>query len=107
MLAEDLTPEPTPLVFGVVHTDSNQHVNSLVYLRLFEEAVLRSLPAKTGPVLARRLEIAYRKPCFAGDRMRIHTKTFEHEGKRAAIAAIAPEGAPASSAHAVAHMILE
>lgn len=52
--------------FGMKHTDSNQHVNSLVYPRLFEEAVLRrhGNPA----LLARALEIRYRKPFFAGDR---------------------------------------
>ena len=27
--------DPVPVAFGVVHTDSNRHVNSLVYLRLF------------------------------------------------------------------------
>ncbi len=29
--------------FGLMHTDSNQHVNPLVYPRLFEEAVVRRL----------------------------------------------------------------
>ena len=32
--------EPVPMAFGVVHTDSNRHVNSLAYLRVFEEAAL-------------------------------------------------------------------
>ena len=69
------SPDETLIVFGLVHTDSNQHVNSLVYMRLFEEAVLRRFAALglPEPVLARRLEIAYRKPCFAGDRMHVHT----------------------------------
>src|SRR5258708_6235335 len=61
-------PDPTPAVFGVVHTDSNMHVNSLVYLRLFEEAALRRFVAlgRGSEVLARSVDIAYRKPCLAG-----------------------------------------
>lgn len=59
-------------LFGMMHTDSNQHVNSLVYPRLFEEQVVRKLAAMNHPrakeLLMRALEIRYRKPCFAGDR---------------------------------------
>jgi len=94
--------DDSPFVFGLVHTDSNQHVNSLAYLRLFEEAALRRLAATAGPKLARRLEIAYRKPCFAGDRMRIHVRASTD----AATVAIAPDGAPPATAHAIARMIL-
>ncbi len=53
-----------PITFGIGHTDSNQHVNSLVYPRLFEDAVLKTLP---GWGLARRCEAMFRKPFFAGD----------------------------------------
>jgi hypothetical protein len=38
--------DTTPLVFGLGHTDSNQHVNSLVYPQLLEDAALRRLHAK-------------------------------------------------------------
>ncbi|MCC6807107.1 MAG: hypothetical protein IT381_06765 [Deltaproteobacteria bacterium] len=60
-------PEP-PIVFGLMHTDSNQHVNSLVYPRAFEEAAVRRL-AQHGVknVLADYVELSFRKPCFAGD----------------------------------------
>jgi hypothetical protein len=70
------------VVFGVMHTDSNQHVNSLVYLRVFEELALRRFAAlgRRDAVLSRKLEIAYRKPCFAGDRVRVALRAFEHEG---------------------------
>jgi hypothetical protein len=34
-------PDTSSIVFGLDHTDSNQHVNSLVYPRLFIEAALR------------------------------------------------------------------
>jgi hypothetical protein len=78
-----LDPEPVadvvPYVFGLTHTDSNQHVNSLVYPRLFEEAALRRLAVHGQPLalLASFAEVAYRKPCFAGDRMRIFLRAFE------------------------------
>ncbi|KYF84822.1 hypothetical protein BE18_06705, partial [Sorangium cellulosum] len=59
--AEPFDPEPTldpiPIAFGLDHTDGNQHVNSLVYPRLFAEAALRRL-AQHGhgtAVLARRV----------------------------------------------------
>ncbi len=67
-LDSGLSLDSTPLVFGLRHTDSNQHVNSLVYPQHFEEAVLRRL-ARLGHdtrILGRTLEIGYRKPLFAG-----------------------------------------
>jgi hypothetical protein len=73
-----LAPDPAPVAFGLCHTDSNQHVNSLVYPRLFEEAALRRFAARGLPtaVLARTLEIDYRKPAFAGDQLRIVLRAF-------------------------------
>lgn len=65
--------------FGMMHTDSNQHVNSLVYIRWFLEAAQRRFAAE-GLSLKRRsrcVEIAYRKPCFAGDRIRIHLRSTD------------------------------
>jgi hypothetical protein len=72
-----------PLVFGLVHTDSNQHVNSLAYFRVFEEAALRRLDQLGRPtrLLGREVEVVYRKPCFAGNRVRVVQQAFEHEGK--------------------------
>jgi acyl-CoA thioesterase FadM len=74
--------DPVGLTFGVVHTDSNRHVNSLAYLRMFEEAALRRFVAlgRGAIVLGRRLEIAYRKPCFAGERVRIALQALERDG---------------------------
>jgi hypothetical protein len=40
-LEDAMRVDPTPIAFGLTHTDSNQHVNSLVYPRLFEDAALR------------------------------------------------------------------
>jgi hypothetical protein len=54
--------------FSLVHTDSNQHVNSLVYPRLFEELAAELFDE---PLLARGFDVAFRKPCFAGERVRV------------------------------------
>jgi hypothetical protein len=89
--------DEAPIVFGLTHTDSNQHVNSLVYPRLFEDAALRRAAAHglaTAGLLARSLEIGYRKPCFAGDRMRIRLRAFVDErGRPGAAGCFVPEGA--------------
>lgn len=65
--------DPSRVVFGLSHTDSNQHVNSLAYVRFFENAALgRLLDLGLGATfMARRVEIAYRKPCFAGESLRV------------------------------------
>ncbi|MDP8998655.1 MAG: hypothetical protein M3O46_00920 [Myxococcota bacterium] len=80
--------DPTPTAFGIMHTDSNMHVNSLVYLRVFEEAALRRFVAigRGSSLLARTVDIAYRKPCFAGQTMRIVLQAFE-AGARLGVAA--------------------
>lgn len=82
--------DPSPILFGLMHTDSNQHVNSLVYLRLFEEALARRHDAPHK--LARWVEIGYRKPCFAGDRVRIALQAFTHGDEVGAFGAFVPEG---------------
>lgn len=75
---DEVHADPVVTAFGLDHTDSNQHVNSLVYPRLFAEAALRRLATLGRPraVLVRALDIGYRKPSFAGDRVRIHTRLF-------------------------------
>lgn len=57
--------------FSLVHTDSNQHVNSLAYPRLFEEL---SCQLFGDPLLARAFDLAYRKPCFAGEEVVVHAQ---------------------------------
>jgi hypothetical protein len=96
---DELCSDATPLVLGVTHTDSNQHVNSLVYPRLFEEAMLRRLAARGRDVkglLLRRAEMAYRRPCFAGEHVRIRLRLYERAGALGAVGALYAEGAPAS-----------
>ena len=98
-LETSASPDPVPLTFGVVHTDSNKHVNSLVYLRLFEEAALRRFAAlgRSGDLLATEMDIAYRRPCFAGQTARVTLQAFEHEGRLGAVAVLVPED-PATDA---------
>jgi hypothetical protein len=74
--------DPVELAFTLDQTDSNQHVNSLVYVRAFLEATNRRLAAagRSLAVRSRAIDIAYRKPCFAGDRVRVHAGLFEHDG---------------------------
>jgi hypothetical protein len=71
-LDDALVLDPVPFAVGLVHTDSNQHVNSLVYPRLFEEAALRRLAAhgRSTALLGRAVDIHYRKPFFAGQKIR-------------------------------------
>jgi hypothetical protein len=69
-------------VFGALHTDSNQHVNSLVYPRVFEEAVVRRLvqnariPGAQG-LLARAIELRWRRPFFTGERAQLGMRLIE------------------------------
>jgi acyl-CoA thioesterase FadM len=100
--------EAPAITFGLVHTDSNQHVNSLVYPQLFEEFAIRRLAShgERTPVLARALEIAYRKPCFAGDRVHVALRTYELDGSYGAVGVfVNADEAPddAALAHARPH----
>jgi hypothetical protein len=81
--------------FGMMHTDSNQHVNSLVYPRVFEEAAMRRLMQdarisraagieRPHELLARAVEMRWRKPFFAGERARIRMRFAEGAGAVAA-----------------------
>lgn len=88
-LAAALAPADPPLfVFGMMHTDSNQHVNSLVYPRIFEElAVRRHGDPK---LLARAIELRWRKPFFTGERAHV---ALAVDGPRA-VGTFAPEASP-------------
>ncbi len=79
--AED-GPDPSITVFGVGHTDSNQHVNSLVYPALLEDAALRWAHRVSGPAprFACFVELRYRKPFFAGERCQLHLSGYRREG---------------------------
>ena len=115
-LDPELRVDPTPVVFGITHTDSNQHVNSLVYPRLFEDAALRRFASlgKSSAVLARALEIGFRKPCFAGETMRIALRAYTLGEKIGAVGVYVTEKDAASDAtlavarpHAYVHTLFE
>ncbi len=92
-LEPDFSADPQPVIFGLAHTDSNRHVNSLIYPRMFEEAAVRRFAAigKSPVVLARFLEVGYRKPSFAGERLRIVLRTFTLGGRLGAVGAFVTE----------------
>jgi hypothetical protein len=90
--------DPAAMTFGLVHTDSNMHVNSLVYLRLFEEAALRRFAelGRGALWLGRVMDIAYRKPCFAGQSVCVVQRAFELEGRLGVAATLVEEKDTAS-----------
>lgn len=92
-LDSSLKLDSVPVTFGIVHTDSNMHANSLAYLRIFEEAVLRRFVSlgRGSKVLGRGLEIAYRKPCFAGQQVRIALQAYERNGSLGAVGVLVDE----------------
>lgn len=105
-----------PIVFGVFHTDGNMHVNSLAYLRVLEEASLRRFVelGRGSRVLGRSIDIAYRKPCFAGQTMRVVAQAFELGNRLGICASLLDEatlveGAPPPDArrHVFARMLFE
>jgi len=79
---EELSPDTADYVFTLDQSDSNQHINSLVYVRLFMEAVNRRLADRGRPLRTRStaVDVAYRKPCFPGDRVRAELRLYENAG---------------------------
>jgi hypothetical protein len=114
-LEPELRADPSPVTFGLVHTDSNMHVNSLVYLRVFEEAALRRFAAlgRDAKLLGRAIDIAYRKPCFAGQTMRVALWAFETDGRLGVVGGLVGEADATAEAltnakpHAYVQMLFE
>jgi hypothetical protein len=75
--------DAAPIVFGTDRTDPNQHVNSLVYPRIFVDAMLRRCwdLGRRFPMRATAMEIAYRKPSFSGERAHIALRAFSRGDK--------------------------
>lgn len=92
-LEAQLNLDVAPTVFGLQHTDYNRHVNSLVYVRLFEEAVLRRLADMRfeTSLLPTFVEIAYRKPFFAGTQLRFALRAFRFDESLGAVGAYVSE----------------
>jgi hypothetical protein len=76
----ELAADTVDTMFTLDQSDANQHVNSLVYIRCFLDAFQRRLAAGSFPaaVRSKAVDIAYRKPCFVGDRVRAHIRLFTH-----------------------------
>lgn len=72
--------DEAPHVLGLTHTDSNQHVNSLFYPRAFEDAALRHLKrlGRSPELLGRKVDIAFRRPSFAGETLRVLLRAHRH-----------------------------
>jgi hypothetical protein len=105
-----LKDDPVDAVIGLSHTDSNQHVNSLVYPRLFEDASLRRMAALGRPtqVLARKLDIAFRRPTFAGETLRLSLQAFERDGRTICVGVFfGPESRDPLRARVYAQMTFE
>jgi hypothetical protein len=75
---DELVPDTVDTVFTLDQTDANQHVNSLVYIRTFLDAAQRRIAAtgRTMKLRSKAVDIAYRKPCFAGDRVTSQLRLF-------------------------------
>ncbi|MFO0760952.1 MAG: hypothetical protein U0359_31030 [Byssovorax sp.] len=104
--------DPTLIAFGLCHTDANQHVNSLVYPQMFEEAALRRFATlgRAPAGLARFAEIAFRKPFFANDRAKIRLQAFSIGGKLGVAGgffAEADAARPDALPHTTAQMLFE
>jgi hypothetical protein len=81
-------------VLGLDHTDQNQHVNSLAYIRLVTDAALRRLGNRAKGKLVRAVDLAYRKPCFAGDRVHVALRGFDVPGGVGAAGVVVADGDP-------------
>ena len=90
------------VVFGGMHTDPNQHVNSLVYPRLFEEAVLdiaAGIGRDPGAMLSRRCEMIWRKPFFAGEAASIALTLYATENSLGASGVFRADGRARCAVH--------
>jgi hypothetical protein len=101
-LEDHLKQDDAPLAFGLTHTDSNQHVNSLVYPQLFEDAALRrvmDLGHDTSALLVDHIDVSFRKPCFAGQRMFLWVRAFDRAGTLGVVGYLGEQGSEPSRAH--------
>lgn len=69
--------DPHVLVLGLGHTDSNQHVNSLVYPLAIEEAALRHPARPSAASFCHHFELSFRKPFFAGEQLVVELQAYE------------------------------
>jgi hypothetical protein len=104
---------PHQTVFGLDHTDANQHVNSLVYPRFFIEEALRRFAGRgwSTALAARALDVRYRKPSFAGDRVGMASRVGRVDGEPGFVGGLwppDPSGLPTQAQPRVtAHIVFE
>jgi hypothetical protein len=105
---DELAADPVEHAFTLDQTDQDQHVNSLVLARVFLGAVNSRLAARglTARACTRAFDIAYRKPAFAGDRVRAHVRLFELEDRIGAAGFVAPADGDAAKPHCYARAIV-
>jgi hypothetical protein len=91
---DELTADAVDTMFTLDQTDANQHVHSAVYVRYFLDAAQRRLAAGSYPakVRCKAFDIAYRKPCFVGDRVRAHIRMFAQGDQFGGAGFIAADG---------------
>ncbi len=85
-LEESSRRDPHVLTLGLGHTDSNQHVNSLVYPLAIEEAALRHAARPRAASFCHHFELAFRKPFFAGEQLAVELRAYERDGAFGVIA---------------------
>jgi hypothetical protein len=106
-LDDAIIPDASVTALGFVHTDSNQHVNSLVYPRLFEDAALRRLfEYGHKSVLGRSIELMFRKPCFSGERVQVSIQAGRIEGGFIVRGFVHAPGEPPDKGRAYARLVL-
>lgn len=104
---DEMSPDAGVAQFGLGHTDWNQHVNSMVYPRLFEDAALRRLSAlghDTASRAARFCELGYRKPCFAGETHAIVQRVYARGDVLGVVGGFVPASARGDKAHCAVRM---
>ncbi|MEW5742479.1 MAG: acyl-CoA thioesterase [Myxococcota bacterium] len=108
-LDSDFVRDEAPLVLGLTHTDSNQHVNSLLYPRCFEDAALRHLKrlGRSTEVLGRRMDIAFRRPSFAGETLHVHLRAYQAGNATVCTGFFVGEGEAPARARVYAQLALE
>lgn len=105
-LDESTVEDTTRIAFGLHHSDSNQHVNSLVYPRLFEDACQRRFAEHAAPPdkLARQVAISYRKPFFVGQQARTQLQGFRSSDGLGAVGGFYTEGETDGRPHSLIRM---
>lgn len=86
--------------FSMASTDSNQHVNSLAYPRLFEDlalAALRDEGVREPTLLARKIDVCWQRPSFAGDTLEILVDVYRKDDELLATGRMRPAGADRTS----------